>query len=331
MENLLATACGAAVDASALLQRPLHPRSVRRALPCLALALAAALPARAAQAVETGTLIQAPGATLYVEVRGPGSGVPLVVANGGPGFPHDYLHSSDAWDVLARRRPVVFYDQRGDGQSPPLAANQSCSLADQISDLDAVRAHIGAEKIDLLGHSWGGYLVMAYAASHPEHIAHLIILDSAAPKWSDTKFLFREVFPEGTERQDRYSFADEMGDRKAQQSSLREYLAMLFYSPEKRDAFLSRFTDIHFNKKVNQTIEADLARFDLNPELRKYGFPTLVGTGRYDMNVAPVVAWNIHRGIPGSKLAVFERSGHLPFYEEPEEFVRVVESFLSGH
>jgi proline iminopeptidase len=41
------------------------------------------------------------------------------------------------------------------------------------------------------------------------------------------------------------------------------------------------------------------------------------------------VAWNIHRAIPGSQFAVFERSGHFPFYEEPEEFVRVIEDFLA--
>jgi len=48
------------------------------------------------------------------------------------------------------------------------------------------------------------------------------------------------------------------------------------------------------------------------------------------MNVAPLVAYKIHQGIPGSRFVVFERSGHLPFYEEPEAFVQTVESFLGG-
>ena len=58
--------------------------------------------------------------------------------------------------------------------------------------------------------------------------------------------------------------------------------------------------------------------------------PTLVITGRFDMNVAPSTAWKIHKAIPGSKWAVFETSGHLPYFEEPEKFVQVVEGFLSG-
>lgn len=80
--------------------------------------------------------------------------------------------------------------------------------------------------------------------------------------------------------------------------------------------------------EVNQAIEHDLAGFDLNPELPKYKFPAIVMTGRYDMNVAPVVAYKIHQAIPGSQFVVFDRSGHLPFYEEPDKFLRAVEGFL---
>jgi len=46
--------------------------------------------------------------------------------------------------------------------------------------------------------------------------------------------------------------------------------------------------------------------------------------------VAPATAYAIHKAIPASRFVVFERSGHLPFYEEPEEFRRVVAEFLSG-
>ncbi|HSQ60970.1 MAG TPA: hypothetical protein VLT84_11175 [Acidobacteriota bacterium] len=56
---------------------------------------------------------------------------------------------------------------------------------------------------------------------------------------------------------------------------------------------------------------------------------TLVLTGRYDINVAPSTAWRIHRSIPGSRWEVFEKSGHLPYFEDPEAFVRVLEQFLA--
>jgi proline iminopeptidase len=279
---------------------------------------------------ESGKTFAAPGATIYYEVRGGGSGTPLFVANGGPGFDHTYLHVSDVWDRLGKARPVVFWDQRGNGRSPELTAGQSCTLADQISDLDALRAHLGYEKIDLLGHSWGGYLVMAYAARHPERISHLLIVDSAAPRWTDTRYLFDDVFPEGAERQRSAAFAEAFGDEKAQAADLHEYLSMLFYSPEKRDAFLAVASGFDYTARVNEVLNADLARYDLNPELPKFRFPTLVITGRFDMNVAPAIAYRTHKAIPGSRFVAFERSGHMPFYEEADRFQQVLEELLGG-
>jgi proline iminopeptidase len=321
-------------------------RTWNRSPRVLAAAISAALVAAATLALgaesrpapgpaENGTLIKAPGATLYVEVRGAGTGgsgnpIPLVVANGGPGFDHSYLHVSDAWDRLARSRPVVLYDQRGNGRSPALARGQSCMLADQIEDLEAVRAHLGASRIDLLGHSWGGYLAMAYAARHADRVAHLILCDSAAPKWSDTAFLFKDVFPEGVARQEALGFAQTLGDGKAAAASMQEYLAMLFVSPAKRDAFLAAAPGFRYSLEINRELNADLARFDLNPELPKLRMPALVLTGRFDANVAPSTAWKIHRAIPGSRFVVFETSGHLPFFEEPEAFVSAVEGFLGA-
>jgi proline iminopeptidase len=282
---------------------------------------------------EKGQTFQAPGATLYVEVLGTTAGVPLIVVNGGPGFDHTYEHAAvpgttSAWETLAKNRRVVFYDQRGNGRSGALKPGQSCTLADQIDDLEAVRAHLGSDKIDLLGHSWGGYLVMAYAARHPEHIRHLITVDSAAPKWGDTVFLFKDIFPDGQERADSFAFADALGDAAASDAGIREYFRWLFYSPEKRDAFIAQVGGGVYNKAVNETIDHDVQRFDLNPELRKYKFPTLVITGRYDINVAPSVAYKMHKAIPNSKFVVFEKSGHLPFFEEPEPFVKALEAFL---
>jgi proline iminopeptidase len=282
-----------------------------------------------AAASENGQTFDGPGGKIYYEVTGSGSGTPLIVVNGGPGFDHTYLHIASAWDTLGKNRRVIFYDQRGDGRSDPLKPGQSCALADQIADLEALRAHLGFDKIDLLGHSWGGYLSMAYAARHPGHISHLLIVDSAAPRWADTLFLFDQIFPEISERRAGYVFGDEMGDKAASDASIHDYLTMLFYSQEKRDAFVAQMAPGAYHKEVFQAVIRDLPRFDLNPELHKFKFPVIVMTGRYDINVAPLVAYRIHKAIPGSRFVVFEKSGHIPFYEEPEAFVRAAEEFLS--
>jgi len=300
---------------------------------CAVLLLGSATLATAAPPLpppESGQVWKAPGASLYYEVLGGGPGTPLVVANGGPGFDHAYLHISTVWNDLAKGRPVVLYDQRGTHQGEALKPGQTCTLADQIADLEALRDHLGYGKIDLLGHSWGGFLAMAYAARHPERIERLILVYSAAPKWTDTIFLFKDVFPEGIERQTSQDFAATLGDKAAIDAGMHEYMSMLFYSPEKRDAFIAYSQNDVYNADVNQAVNADLGRFDLNPELPKFHFPTLVLTGRFDMNSAPATAFRTHHAVAGSKFVVFEKSGHMPFYEEPEAFLKVVGDFLAG-
>ncbi len=267
--------------------------------------------------------------TIYYEKMGVTTGVPLFMLNGGPGFDHSYFRITSVWEGLATNRPIVFYDQRGTGKSSEVGDDDSCTLADQLADLDAVREHLGYGQIDILGHSWGGYLGMAYTARHSDRVRRLILVGSAAPKIDDTLFLFENIFPETTERQEAVAYAMEFNDEDAIQSYMLEYLSMLFYSYEIREAILDKMDPTGYRHRVNQLIWQDIQRFDLNPELKKFQQPALVITGRYDINVAPSVAYKIHKAIPGSRFKVFDRSGHLPFFEEPEAFVQLIEEFLS--
>jgi proline iminopeptidase len=284
----------------------------------------------AAAADSPGRLIDGPGGKLFVDARGNASGRPLLIVNGGPGFDHGYLLSSAVWDELAKTRRVVMYDQRGTGRSTPLKPGTSLTLADQLADIEAVRKSLGAEDIDLLGHSYGGTLVMAYTARYPQRVKRLLLVDSAAPKWKDTIFLFSQVFPDVNERVDSFELAAQFGDRAAIEGGVREYLSMIFWDPDHRDAFLRQMSLKGFSRQVNEALDADMARYDLNPEIAKFRMPVLVMTGRYDMNVAPLIAWKIQKAIPGSRLVIFERSSHLPFLEEPERFKREVEEFLNA-
>lgn len=282
------------------------------------------------QKSESGQLFEGQGVTLYYEVRGAKAGTPLFVINGGPGVDHTYMHSTlhptSALDELAQKRPVIFYDQRGVGQSPALKPGQSCTIADQVADLEALRAHLGHERVDILGHSFGGYLAMAYAARYPQRVAHLVLSDSGAPKVTDTIFLFEKVFPETNERME----AIKATDKATKKAQFMYYLSMLFYSPEKRKAYLDKVTTINVNDQIRDILWKDMEKLDFTPELQKFRFPTLVITGRFDMNVAPLVAYKIHKAIPNSQFVVFEQSGHMPFYEERQGFVLLLDSFLSG-
>jgi proline iminopeptidase len=268
---------------------------------------------------------------LAYEIYGaPGTSTPVILANGGPGFAHTYLLQNDVFTRrLARRRQVVLYDQRGVGRSRLLRPDAPQDMNAQVADLDALRARIGWKKFDLMGHSWGGLLAMGYASRHPEHIERLILIDSAAPAWKDTLFLFDKVFPD-------VGASDEEINKKlghtaeAAKAHLANYFSMLFYSQQNHDRFVAGITDTGQSAGVNSAVNQAIAKLDLNPELAKFAFPTLILHGRFDMNVAVLTAWKTYRAIPGAKIIVFAKSGHLPFYEEPDKFIQVVEDFLSA-
>lgn len=85
-----------------------------------------------------------------------------------------------------------------------------------------------------------------------------------------------------------------------------------------------------FNPAAANAVSKATENLDFTSALPRFACPTLVITGRYDMNVAPLTAWRMYKSIPGSQLSIFEKSGHLPSYEEPAKYVHVVDSFLTA-
>jgi proline iminopeptidase len=275
-------------------------------------------------------IVTTPDVDLAYETYGtPTSATPVIIANGGPGLSHVYMLQNDVWTRrIAQNRQVIFYDQRGTGKSTRVSPNASFGMDAQVGDLDAIRAKFGFQKFDLAGDSYGGLLAMAYAAAHPEHIEKLILSDSAAPAWKDIVRVLPDVYPDVLE-QIAASEKNPGPNTNPDDKGIRDHFLMLFYSEQNRDAYLSGTKDLGAAPKVGSAVQKATRTLDLTAELPKFKFPTLVITGRFDMNVTPVTAWNIYKAIPGAKFVVFEKSGHLPSYEEPDKYVTVVDAFLS--
>jgi len=199
----------------------------------------------------------------------------------------------------------------------------------QVADLEAVRQTLGLDKVALVGDSYGGLVVMAYAAAHPEHVAKLVLSDSPGPSWKSIVHVLPQVFPDieeqGSQEQQKLGASTEAAAR----AGLRNHFRMIFYSPEKRDAYMSKMGDLGYEPTVARAVAQATADLDLSSKLTGFQFPTLVINGRFDMNVAPLTAWDLAHAIPGAKLEIFEESGHLPSYEEPDKYIAVLEDFLS--
>jgi proline iminopeptidase len=276
----------------------------------------------------TGT-VHTPEVDLGYETFGsPSAALPVIAVNGGPGLSHKYMLQNDMWQKVAAHRLVVFYDQRGTGASKHLAANASQTMDFHVADLEAVRAHLKLERAAFVGDSYGGLLVIAYAAAHPEHVAKLVLSDAAPPAWKDMVHLLPQVFPDVEESGEATQKKMAANPEAAAQEGLVNHFRMIFYSPAKLQAYLTHMGDIGYVPAVGDAVSKATENIDLTAALPRFNFPTLVITGRYDMNVAPLTAWRMAHEIPGARIVFFEESGHLPSYEEPEKYLQVLNDFL---
>jgi proline iminopeptidase len=257
--------------------------------------------------------------------------LPLLVVNGGPGLSHAYLMPAGIWQQFARKRRVFFYDQRGTGASKPLPTGAPQTMATQVADLEALRKGLGLEKIILLGDSYGGLLAIAYASAYPDHIAKLILSDAASSNLRTIDHLFDQVFPEAM-AQEKSPQPSNTNAKEQANEGLRRHFALLFYSLAQRDLYFKKLgssRNLGFEADVAEAVTTDALKADYTPKLAGFTFPTLVLTGRYDMNVAPLTAWRLRQAITGAQIVFFEKSGHFPWFEEPTTYLTVVEQFLN--
>ena len=70
---------------------------------------------------------------------------------------------------------IILFDQRGCGRSTPHASIEANTTWDLVADMERLREHLGIERWQLLGGSWGSTLALAYAEKHPERVADMIL------------------------------------------------------------------------------------------------------------------------------------------------------------
>jgi pimeloyl-ACP methyl ester carboxylesterase len=132
------------------------------------------------------------GVSIHVHRTGPAHAAHAVIAvHGGPGL--DAVAMTPYEQLAGPGRRVVTYDQRGAGRSSA-PADGDYGIEAQVADLEAIRASLGDDQVDLIGESWGGAVVAAYAAEHPEHVRALVLvgavpLDRAELRAGQQRFL----------------------------------------------------------------------------------------------------------------------------------------------
>jgi proline iminopeptidase len=268
-------------------------------------------------------IVSVNGAELYYSTRGNGPACLVLSAIGTK--PYERMIPSQLSDAFQ----IVFVDPRGGGQSTGDPADLTFDVL--AEDLEAIRADLGAERVAVLGHSIMSALAIEYGRRCPDSVSH-VITAGATPK-GDMAWLAAEATA--------FFEADATDERKR---ILHENMAQLPPSPAPGQVMFAqtpmRFFDARFDAvplyaeaivrpQFLQHVLGPLTQgWDITVGASELRVPLLLAHGRYDYAV-PYTLWEgIPSQLPNATLAIFERSGHQPFLEEPERFAAAVAAWV---
>ncbi|MFI2435980.1 alpha/beta fold hydrolase [Streptomyces sp. NPDC018693] len=259
-----------------------------------------------------------------------GDGEPLVVLPGGPMRASAYL--GDLGGLGAHRR-LVLLDLRGTGDSAPAADPETYRCDRLTDDVEALRAHLGLERMDLLGHSAGGSLATLYAARHPDRVARLALITTAV------RPLGLRATPQDRRAAARLRQQEPWFDKAyprleawlTGEGECDDDVAPFFYG--RWDAA----AQAHAAAEVEQTNEeasdryyadADLDPAEIRARLIRLTAPVLLLAGELDGGPRPALARRTADAFPNAEVAVQPGAGHFPWLDDPAWFVRRVTAFL---
>jgi proline iminopeptidase len=282
----------------------------------------------------------APVADASLYYRDIGQGPPIIVLHGGPSFDHNYLLPD--LDRLADTYRLIYYDQRGRGQSAGNIQPAEVSVQSEMNDLEALREHFQLESVALLGHSWGGLLALEYALRHPERVSRLILLNTAPASYDDCALFVRErdvnagsdvEILRDLESRPGYAEGD---DLDARADYYRVYFRSTLRSPELLDRLIQNLqvgwtkegivkAGVVGNRLWQESYES--TEYNLLPALTQVRIPTLILHGDYDF-VPVACATHIAEAVPGARLVVLRDCGHFSYIERPDEVRSTLDEFF---
>lgn len=297
---------------------------------------------------DTGTLAVDGRHTLYYEQSGNPKGKPVVLLHGGPGGGSApkmrRLHDPDAYRIIV-------FDQRGAGRSTPHADLVDNTTWHLVADIEALREHLGVERWQVFGGSWGSTLSLAYAQAHPGRVSELVLRGIFMLRRWELEWFYQKgasrLFPDAWERYlepipevERHDLISAYHRRLTSNDEATRLRAARAWSVwEAATSFLHQdpgFMDSHEDPqfalafaRIECHYFVNGGFFEVEDQLlrdahRLKDIPGTIVHGRYDVVCPLANAWDLHKAWPGATLRICPGSGHSAF--EPEIASALVEA-----
>ena len=262
-----------------------------------------------------------------------GSGPRLVCLPGGPGRASAYLEDLGG---LAQERTLVLLDTRATGHSEVPADPSSLRFDRLALDVEALREHLGEERLDVLGHSAGTLVAQAWAAAHPDRVRSMVLVtpsDRLQGGIRSDVAAIREAradepwYAEAAEAQAALADAP-----PAQQQALVRATRPFFYGRwDERTQAHAATADRQSSKRAELGFGAGVEQVDVPAilaRLRDLDVPVLVVGGERDALTGVASVDAVAESLAAAETVVLPRAGHFPWVDEPEAFRSAVSAFL---
>lgn len=263
--------------------------------------------------------------------RAIGAGKPLICLPGGPGRAIGYLGDLGG---LAGSRQLILLDPRGVGGSADAdPATYRCDR--QTGDVEALRAHLGLDRIDLLGHSAGANLALLYAAAHPHRVDRLVLLTPSLRAAGIVVTAEQErAAMERRSGQTWYEAAVAAVERAdAGDESDETVLAFLPFYYGHWDAAARAHAFVGVSDRSRAVREAIFREGAFDPARTRAALSTLPATvliyaGELDCGPTPALAREAARLFRDAQVMVQPQAAHFPWVDDPARFAEAIAGFL---
>ena len=274
------------------------------------------------------------GGRIWYKVSGSGTATPAILLHGGPGFSSFYMKSLEG---LNADRPVVRYDQLGGGKSDKITDTAMFNIAHFVRELDSLRAHLGHNKVHIVGHSWGTILGLEYYRAHPDHVTSLTLMSPALdiPSWERNVRRLVKTLSDSSRKAIATREAEGKFDAPDYQAALGEFYGKyVWLRPVQADldSLMSTANQgiyVYMQGPSEFTIIGTLKKYDATPYLKDVKIPVLFTVGDVDEADPPTVKRHAEMA-PRAQYAVIPNAAHIVQWDAPDETNRIIREFLKS-